>query len=107
EVTASAASDAEFDDVDEVDARRQAVEFYLLARLAALRSVSFAGSVPLLVDDALGGFEEETVTHLLGRLDRMADSVQVIYVSDDPVVHRWAESVGFGRAAVVPAPAGF
>jgi hypothetical protein len=103
----TAATDAEFDDVDEVDARRQAVEFYLLARLAALRSVSFAGSVPLLVDDALGDLDAETVTHLMGRLDRMADSVQVIYLSDDEVVHRWAESVGFGRAAVVPAPPGF
>ena len=35
------------------------VEWYLLARLAAQRSVSLAGSLPLLLDDALGGLDED------------------------------------------------
>jgi hypothetical protein len=77
------------------------VEWYLLARLAAQRSVSYAGSVPLVIDDALAGLEEEEVRHLLDRLERMAAAVQVIYLSDDPTVARWAESAGPDRAAVV------
>jgi uncharacterized protein YhaN len=84
------------------------VEWYLLARLAAQRSVSFAGSVPLLIDDALRGLESAEVRHLLDRLERMAAAVQVIYVSDDPGVAAWAEVAGPDRAAVVtpePAPA--
>ena len=101
---------ADGDDADaaaEPGAVRAAVEFYLLARLAALRNLSFVGSVPLLIDDALAGLDHEDVRHLLGRLDRMADAVQVIYLSDDPAIAGWAEEVGFSRAAVVPAPAGF
>lgn len=92
---------------DEEEALREAVQVYLLARLAALRSVSFAGSVPLLLDDALRDLGEDDVAPVLDRLDRMADAVQVIYLGDDPRVIRWAEHVGFERAAVVAAPASF
>jgi|GEM_PF-1347654 len=100
-------SDISFDDVSGVDVGREAVEFYLLARLAALRSVSYGGSVPMVVDDALVGIEAGDLERLLDRLDKMADAVQVIYLTDDPVVIRWAERRGFERAAVVPAPAAF
>jgi hypothetical protein len=31
----------------------------------------------------------------------------VIYLTDAPAVAGWAESAGFSRAAVVPAPIGF
>ena len=82
------------------------VEWYLLARLAAQRAVCLGGSVPLLLDGALDGLDEEELGHVLGRLERMADAVQVIVVSDDPVAARWAESAGQERAAVVqPQPA--
>jgi len=77
------------------------LEWYLLARLAAQRSVSVAGSVPLLLDDALRGLGADEVDHLLGRLERMAEAVQVIIVSEDPVVASWAVSAGPARAAVV------
>ncbi|MET0728541.1 MAG: hypothetical protein ABWZ76_09630 [Acidimicrobiales bacterium] len=77
------------------------LEWYLLARLAAQRSVSIAGSLPLVVDDALRGLEADDVRQLLGRLERMADAVQVIILSDDPVVAEWAEHAGPLRAAVV------
>jgi len=90
---------------DEDDA--EAVEFYLLARLSALRAVSFAGSVPLAVDDALRGRPPTEVERLLGELERMSSSVQVVYLSDDPTVVDWANRVGFERAAVVPAPEAF
>jgi hypothetical protein len=81
------------------------LEWYLLARLAAQRSVSVAGSVPLLLDDAMRGLEGDEVAHLLGRLERMAEAVQVIVVSDDPIAASWAEEAGPARAAVVsPGP---
>ncbi|MGQ0432620.1 MAG: hypothetical protein ACT452_09480 [Microthrixaceae bacterium] len=81
------------------------LEWYLLARLAAQRSVSIAGSAPLLLDDALTGLGVEEVCHLLTRLERMADVVQVIVLSEDPVVASWAVTTGIARAAVVvPSP---
>lgn len=86
------------------------VEWYLLARLAAQRSVSYAGSVPLVIDDALDGLDDIEVTRLLDRIERMAAAVQIVVVSDAPAVAAWAELAGFERAAVVrpepvPAPA--
>ncbi len=82
------------------------VEWYLLARLAAQRSVSVAGSVPVLLDDALRGLAAEDVPPVLDGLERMAEAVQVIIVSEDPVVAAWATSVGIRRAAVVGVTAG-
>ena len=79
----------------------EVLEWYLLARLAAQRSVSVAGSLPLLLDDALRGVDGRGVDHLLGRLERMAEAVQVIVISDDPVAAAWATAAGPARAAVV------
>jgi hypothetical protein len=89
----------------EIDA--EAIEFYLLARLAAQRQVSYAGSVPLVIDDALAGVPEEDVRRVLEGLGRMAESVQIVYLTDDPVIVEWAEQRP-GDAAVVgrvPSPA--
>jgi hypothetical protein len=69
----------------------EAIELYLLARLAAQRQVSYAGSVPLVIDDALAGVPEDGVHQVLRGLARMAESVQVVYVTDDPVVVEWAQ----------------
>jgi hypothetical protein len=85
----------------------EAIEFYLLARLAALRSVSYAGSVPLVIDDALADLSQRDVEHLLHKLERMSESVQIVYLSDDPTVSAWARGIGFERGAVVDAPASF
>ncbi len=85
----------------------EAIEFYLLARLAAQRHLSFAGSVPLVVDDALVAVPPSMVPGLLTKFERMAEAVQIIYLSDDPVVERWASGIGFQMAAVVPVPSGF
>ena len=95
------------DDEDEEEVDREKLEFYLLARLAALRSVSFAGSVPLVIDDALLGRPHDEVEQLLGKLERMSESVQIVYLSDDETVRHWADGVGFERAAVVRAPSDF
>lgn len=77
------------------------LEWYLLARLAAQRAVSLAGSLPLLLDGALRGLDSAEVDHLLSRLEPMAEAVQLIIVSDDPVIAAWANGVGPARAAVV------
>jgi hypothetical protein len=77
------------------------IEWYLLARLAAQRAVCLGGSLPLLLDGALDGLDEQQLAHVLGRLERMADAVQVIVVSDDPKAAAWANAAGQERAAVV------
>ena len=52
-----------------------------------------------------GGAQPEDIEHVLGRLERMAEAVQVIVVSDDPVTAAWAARgrSGSGRRR---APAG-
>ena len=75
-----------------------------MARLAAVRSLSFAGSVPIVLDDALAELPEALVTSLLNKLERMSTSVQIIYLTDDPIVADWAGSIGIHRVAVVTAP---
>lgn len=94
DIVASQTSGGEASEAEEL-------EWYLLARLAAQRSVSVAGALPLLLDDALRGLDAAGVDHLLGRLERMTEAVQVILVSEDPVVAAWADEAGPGRAAVV------
>jgi hypothetical protein len=90
------------------DATVTTVEEYLLQRVDALRGASYAGSVPLLIDDALVDLDITVKSDLLDRLDREADDVQIVYVTaGDSAVMSWAEQVGFQRAAVVRAPAEF
>jgi hypothetical protein len=101
-----AAFEVPVDDV-EGDAGQEALEFYLLARLAGLRNVSFAGAVPLVVDDAFRGMPRDELRPLLGKLEKMAEAVQIIYLTDDEVVTDWAVEVGFQRAAVVEASGPF
>jgi len=83
------------------------IEWYLLARLAAQRSVSYAGSVPLVIDDALAGLAPEDTRAILDRLERMAATVQLVVVSEDLDTAAWAEGLGEARAQVteVGAPA--
>ncbi|MGV3759199.1 MAG: hypothetical protein ACO1PW_06595, partial [Actinomycetota bacterium] len=77
------------------------LEWYLVARVAAQRSVSVAGSAPLLLDDPFGGLSEDQVHHLLGRLERVAETIQIIVVSDHPGVETWVGAAGEARAAIV------
>ena len=88
----------------EADAGPESIEFYLLARLAAQRNVSFSGSVPMVLDDALLGMGTEQVHALLNKLERMSEAVQILYLSDEPDVAEWANSVGLSHAAVVSLP---
>jgi len=77
-----------------------AIEWFLLARLAAQRAMSFVGSVPLIIDAA---FDDHGVEHLMSvyeRLVRMSDVVQIIVCSDAEDVLEWADQLD-SRAAVV------
>jgi hypothetical protein len=77
------------------------LEWYLLARLAAQRSVSYAGSVPLVLDDTLAGLDPVASRSILQRLERMSSTVQIIIVTEDLGSARWAEDLGTERAMVV------
>jgi hypothetical protein len=79
----------------------EAIELYLLARLAALRQVSYAGSVPLVLVEPFRGLDEATVRRALDALSRMSESVQIVVASDDPVVGAWAADQGADRAAIL------
>ena len=78
-----------------------AIEWYLLGRVASPRSVSVAGSVPLVLDDAFRGLPPPEVDALCAALARIGESVQVIYVGDEPAVVDWATRQGLDHAAVV------
>ena len=93
-------SDPDFD-VDSDAGGPEAIEFYILARLAAQRAVSYAGSVPMVIDDAFLGIDPDEVRSLLGKLEQVSESVQIIYLTNDPVVIEWTASVGLNRAAAV------
>ena len=45
----------------------------------------------MVIEDALAGVPESDVRRILDGLGRMAESVQIVYVSDDPVVIDWAQ----------------
>lgn len=77
------------------------IEWYLLSRLAELRSVSYAGSLPLVLDEPFGQVADDDVDYLLERLVRMSDAVQVVFLGDDPRVVRWATTAGDEVAAVL------
>lgn len=77
------------------------IEWYLLGRVASLRSVCAAGSVPLVLDDAFRNLPPDEVATLCDALARIGETVQVIYLGDEPAVAEWAERQGLDHAAVV------
>jgi len=83
------------------EASVEELEWYLLSRVAAQRSMSYAGSVPFVLDDALAGLPSDSLEHMLERLERMSAAVQVVLITDDPQILLWVDRVGPERAAVV------
>jgi predicted nucleic acid-binding Zn-ribbon protein len=77
------------------------LEWYVLARLAQQRSLSFVGSVPLAIDDAFSEWTADELAEVHGRLARMSEVIQVVYLSDDVDVVAWARDLGHERASVV------
>jgi hypothetical protein len=92
---------ADDDDDEAAGLAEGSAESYLLLRLAALRNRSHGGSVPLVIDDALAGRPTERVIEVLNGLERLSESVQVIYLTDDDEIIGWADEVGLQRAAAV------
>jgi hypothetical protein len=86
--------------IDLTDVERIPTEVYLLARIAGQREVGQAGSVPLVVADALNGLSVETTQGVLEVVERFAPVVQVVLMSDDPAIEEWAKSFGPEGAAV-------
>ncbi|HEY3240579.1 MAG TPA: hypothetical protein VGL92_13495 [Acidimicrobiia bacterium] len=81
-------------------------EMVLLGRVTQARQVGpRAEPIPLLVDDALAGYEREDKHDLLHLLARLAEATQVVYLTDDPVTLEWASArVEEGEALVVAPP---
>jgi hypothetical protein len=79
------------------------LEWYLLGRLASQRSVSYVGSVPMLVDGVLDGLPPGAAVEVLERLEPVSASVQLIVVADDPAVVAWAEGRDASEVALVTA----
>jgi chromosome segregation ATPase len=86
--------------VDVRDVERIPTEVYLLARIAGQREVGQAGSVPLVIADALDGLSVDTTQGVLHVIERFAPVVQVVLMSDDPAIDEWARSFGPDGAAV-------
>ena len=79
------------------------IDWALLSRLAGLRSVGVAGSVPLVLAEPFATLTDDEVTAVLGKVATMASAVQVVVISDRPAIVAWASDLGPERAAVVAA----
>jgi uncharacterized protein YhaN len=80
---------------------RSAIEWTVLARMARQRSSSFVGSIPIVLDDAFVNWSYEDLVEVLERIRRMSDVIQVILLTDDVDIARWARELGRDRAVVV------
>jgi len=84
-----------------IGAEADAIEWYVLARLAAQRSVSFVGSVPLVIVDAFSEWTIDELSAVYERLARMSEVIQIIVISDDPDLLRWVRLLGSARGDAV------
>ncbi|MCB0960999.1 MAG: hypothetical protein KDB04_15940, partial [Acidimicrobiales bacterium] len=76
------------------------LDWALLSRLAAVRSVGLAGSVPLVLDEPFAVLDDDELTSVLDRLARLADAVQIVLVTDREAAVAWAAQAGSQRALV-------
>ncbi|MEZ5179898.1 MAG: hypothetical protein R2746_16895 [Acidimicrobiales bacterium] len=74
----------------------------LLGRVAAVRSVGLAGSVPLVLDDPFAVLHDDEVGPVLDRVLQLAGAVQVVILSDRDAVAAWADGQG-GSVGVLAA----
>ncbi|NLA36287.1 MAG: hypothetical protein GX868_11485 [Actinobacteria bacterium] len=79
----------------------ESVEWYVLARLAQQRAVSFVGSVPVVFDNAFVTWSFADLREVFERLRRMAEVIQIIVLTDDPSIVEWARGIGESRAKVI------
>lgn len=98
---ALAAAEAAAADLDR-DALVEDFTWRLLARLAAVRTVGLAGSVPLVLDDPFAVLRDDEIAPVLDRVLQVAGAVQVVILSDRDAVASWASHQG-GRVGVLAA----
>ena len=76
-------------------------EIYVLGRLASIRATAAAGgSAALVLAEGFDGLADEGRSRLLDLLARASAVVQVVVLSDDSEMVRWAERLGGDIAAV-------
>ena len=80
------------------------VDRHLLAWLAARGQHPLADPLPVVFDEVYRQVGAADLDALLLRLDHLADSVHVVYMTDDPKVLQWAVSLPPERAGVVVLP---
>ena len=76
------------------------IDWQLMSRLAAVRSVGLAGALPLVLDDPFAVLDDDELTTVLDRLVRLADAVQVVVVTDREAAVAWAAQIGSEKALV-------
>jgi hypothetical protein len=80
------------------------VDRHLLAWLAARGQHPLADPLPVVFDEVYRHVAAADLDALLLRLDHLADSVHVVYMTDDPKVLQWAVSLPPESAGVVVLP---
>lgn len=86
---------------DSATSRFEQIEWFVLAKLAQQRAVSYAGSVPLVIDDAFSEWSFVDVAGVHLRLERMSAAIQIVYLTSSPEVLAWARRLGPDRASVI------
>ncbi len=77
-----------------------ATEWELLSRLARVRSVGPGGSIPLVLDDPFAVLDDTEVVTVLDHLALLGGAVQLVVVSDRPVIATWAAGLSADRVLV-------
>jgi len=80
------------------------VDRHLLAWLAARGVHPLVDPLPIVFDEVYRHVDAADLNALLLRLDHLADSVHVVYMTDDPKVLHWAVSLPPERAGIVVLP---
>jgi hypothetical protein len=98
-------SDPAWGDGDTAGAVSNEIDSHLLAWLAARGQHPLADPLPIVLDDAYRELGNEDLDALLTRLDHLADSLHVVYLTDDARVLQWAAALPPDRAGLTPLPA--
>lgn len=76
----------------------ESLEWTLIERLARQRSVSFVGSVPMLIEGV--PLAADARNSVLERMQRLSALVQIVLVADDDETARWVDALGDQAARV-------
>jgi hypothetical protein len=79
------------------------VTWYLATRLAALRGIGDEVTLPIVLDEPFVDFEGPDAVSLVGSVEPFGGAVQIVLLTEDPVLIEWTEGLGAERAWVVAA----